>query len=298
LAKAAAVVEVVQTLVRVDACVESRFAQVRALNASDLLAFLFKTDGGHDRSGGERAVKLRPPGVRLPSITSSCCEDVQQAGDFDLVAQQLIPGYASLARLGVALLAASPRACRERAEVLVAGCGTGAELVEALAQRPDWQITALDPSASMLAAAQARLGTAGDEAIRWRQARVEELDEAERFAGALSVLVLQSLPDDGTKLTFLTALARSLEPGGQLLLVDLMAPERSPLQAQIQEAWLGFQRASGLGDHDAQVAAQTHGLHPIGLSRLTSLVNAAGFGDPARVFQALNVEGFLIQRAP
>jgi tRNA (cmo5U34)-methyltransferase len=61
--------------------------------------------------------------------------------------------------------------------VLVAGCGTGAELVEALAQRPDWQITALDPSASMLAAAQARLGTAGDEAIRWRQARVEELDQ-------------------------------------------------------------------------------------------------------------------------
>jgi tRNA (cmo5U34)-methyltransferase len=223
---------------------------------------------------------------------------VQQTADFDLIAQQLIPGYASLARLGVALLAASPRASRPQAEVLVAGCGTGAELVEACAQRPDWRITALDPSASMLAAAQARLGTAAAEAIRWQQARVEEMEAAERFAGALSVLVLQSLPDDGTKLTFLTALARSLEPGGQLLLVDLMAPERSPLQPQVQEAWLGFQRASGLRDHDAKVASHTQGLHPIGLSRLTSLVNAAGFGDPARVFQALDVEGFLIQRAP
>jgi tRNA (cmo5U34)-methyltransferase len=65
----------------------------------------------------------------------------------------------------------------------------------------------------------------------------------------------------------------------------------------VQEAWLGFQRASGLRDHDAKVASHTQGLHPIGLSRLTSLVNAAGFGDPARVFQALDVEGFLIQRA-
>jgi len=111
------------------------------------------------------------------------------------------------------------------------------------------------------------------------------------------VLVLQSLPDDGTKLRFLTALARSLEPGGQLLLVDLMAPERSPLQAQVQQAWLGYQRASGLGDRDGQLAAQAYGLHPIGLSRLTALVNAAGFGDPARVFQALDVEGFLVQRA-
>ncbi len=217
---------------------------------------------------------------------------------FDLVAQQLIPGYASLARLGVALLAASPRGAQPGAAVLVAGCGTGAELVEARAQRPDWRITALDPSASMLAAARQRLGDpAQDGGISWRQARVEELDETEQFAGALSVLVLQSLPDDGTKLRFLTALARSLEPGGQLLLVDLMAPERSPLQAQVQQAWLGFQRASGLDDRDDQLASHTHGLHPIGPSRLTALVNAAGFGDPARVFQALDYEGFLIQRS-
>ena len=224
---------------------------------------------------------------------------MQQAGDFDLVAQHLIPGYASLARLGVALLAASPCASRPGAAVLVAGCGTGAELVEARAQRPDWRVTALDPSAAMLAAARERLGPASAEAIHWRQARVEDLVvvAGERFAGALSVLVLQSLPDDGTKLTFLSALARSLEPGAQLLLVDLMAPERSPLQSQVQAAWLAFQRASGLGELDEQLAAHTQGLHPIGLSRLTSLVNAAGFSDPARVFQALDVEGFLIQRA-
>jgi tRNA (cmo5U34)-methyltransferase len=44
------------------------------------------------------------------------------------------------------------------------------------------------------------------------------------------------------------------------------------------------------------VAALTEGLHPIGLSRLTALVAAAGFLDPAPVFQALDVEGFLLQR--
>ncbi|MBE9153880.1 MULTISPECIES: class I SAM-dependent methyltransferase [unclassified Cyanobium] len=216
----------------------------------------------------------------------------------DLTAQQLIPGYASLARLSVALLAASARAGLEGAAVLVAGCGTGAELVEARAQRPDWRITALDPSAEMLAAARQRLGGEG---IDWRQARVEDLETRGCFAGALSVLVLQSLPDDGTKLAFLTALARSLEPGGQLVLVDLMAPERSPLEAQVQQAWLGFQRASGLealaSSADGELTALTHGLHPIGVARLTALVNAAGFSDPARVFQALGYEGFLLQRA-
>jgi tRNA (cmo5U34)-methyltransferase len=145
----------------------------------------------------------------------------------------------------------------------------------------------------MLEAARRRLG---GEAIRWQQARVEELDAEDCFAGALSVLVLQSLPDDGTKLAFLTALARSLEPGGQLVLVDLMAPERSPLRAQVQAAWLGFQRASGLSEQASREAALTQGLHPIGVARLTALVNAAGFGDPARIFQALGYEGFLLQR--
>ena len=214
---------------------------------------------------------------------------------YDLTVQQLIPGYASLARLSVALLAASPLGAPSGAAVLVAGCGTGAELVEAQAQRPDWQLWAIDPSNEMLQAAKARLGDSSN-SIHWQQSTVEALDADSRFCGALSVLVLQSLPDDGSKLAFLTALARSLEPGGQLVLVDLMAPERSPLQSQVQAAWLGFQRASGLATDRADLEPLTQGLHPIGEARLTALVNAAGFGDPARVFQALGYEGFLLQR--
>jgi tRNA (cmo5U34)-methyltransferase len=186
-------------------------------------------------------------------------------------------------------------------------------LLEARAQRPDWQLTALDPSAAMLALARGRL--AGQAGIDWQQASVESLEARARFDGALAVLVLQALPDDGSKLAFLTALARSLRPGGQVVLVDLMQPERSPIQQQLREARLGFQRASCLAA-DATVvdrgtlpipgvdpvakasliADLTTGLHPIGLSRLTALVEAAGFGDPAPVFQALDVEGFLLQR--
>ena len=223
----------------------------------------------------------------------TCIPAVAAPQGYDLIVQRLIPGYASLARLAVALLAASPLASADGAPVLVAGCGTGAELVEARAQRPDWQLTAIDPSAEMLQAAQGRLGDAG---IQWRQTTVEELGEEGRYAGALSVLVLQSLPDDGSKLVFLTALARSLQPGGQLVLVDRMAPERSPLQAQVEAALLGFQRASGLEASAEDLMPLSQGLHPIGEARLAALVEAAGFSDPARVFQALGYEGFLLQR--
>jgi tRNA (cmo5U34)-methyltransferase len=44
-----------------------------------------------------------------------------EAAGYDLVVQRLIPGYASLARLAVALLAASPLAGLAGSEVLVAG---------------------------------------------------------------------------------------------------------------------------------------------------------------------------------
>jgi tRNA (cmo5U34)-methyltransferase len=215
-----------------------------------------------------------------------------QTSGYERLQSQVIPGYGSLARLSVALLAASPVAAELGADVLVAGCGTGSELLEAVAQRPDWSLTALDPSADMLEEARQRFGD--QPGLQWQQSTVEALVDtpgmAGRFAGALSVLVLQSLPDDGSKLAFLTALARCLKPGAQLVLVDLMQTSLPSLEGQLDQAWRGFQRASGLED------ALQEGLHPIGLARLTSLVNAAGFGDPARIFQALGFEGFLLQR--
>jgi len=243
-----------------------------------------------------------------PATDSHPMEDLTfglAADRYDLIQQQLIPGYGSLARLAVALLAASPLASEPGAEVLVAGCGTGAELQEAVAQRPDWRLGAIDPSEAMLAEARSRLARAtsslaGAPAIDWQQTTVEQLTEAPayqgRYAGVLSVLVLQSLADDGSKLAFLSGLARSLRPGGQLVLVDLMSTSLPSLEDQLARAWVGFQRASGLRAPAEQLAPLTQGLHPVGMARLTSLVNAAGFSDPARIFQALAFEGFLLQK--
>ena len=251
------------------------------------------------RNGAKHSAGLPTLGsvlLRNSSVTTPA-ESLPAAG-YDRLAQQLIPGYASLARLAVSLLAVSPLAAAPEAAVLVAGCGTGGELLEARGQRPDWRLTALEPSAPMLAEARRRLAAHGGEAIAWHCATAEAHAAEAAFDGALSVLVLQSLADDGAKLAFLSALARSLRPGGQLVLVDLMRPERSALQEQMDAAWLAFQRASGLAAGSDAPALRGAALHPIGRARLDALAEAAGFGDPAPVFRALDFEGFLLQRRP
>lgn len=210
-------------------------------------------------------------------------------------AERQIPGYRSLARLAVALLSGFPTAAIAAAPVLVVGCGTGNELIEARAQRKDWQLTAVDPSLAMLEAARQRLG---DEAhqVDWVQGPVEDLPGKQRFAAATAVLVLQELADDGSKLQFLVSLARLLQPGAPLLLLDLMgggsglngAMEQQFLAAQNQ-----FQLASGL---ELELSPSCEGVFPIGEARRSALLNAAGFSDPIRVFQALQYEGVVAMR--
>lgn len=220
---------------------------------------------------------------------------------YDTLVERLIPGYASLARLSVSLLAASPQAHQQGSQVLVAGCGSGAELLEAKTLRPDWRLTALDPSQAMLALAQQKLlAVAGaaqqSPAIQWIEGTVEDLLPEPAFDGAMAVLVLQGLSDDGSKLRFLSSLSRSLRSGAQVVLVDQMQPERNGIEQQLIAARLMFQGA-GTKSENLEFSPEALGeLHPVSLARLSGLLEAAGFSDPIPVFRALDYEGFLVQR--
>ena len=221
---------------------------------------------------------------------------------YDSLIASLIPGYTSLARLSVSLIAASPLAQARGSSVLVAGCGSGAELLAARQLRPDWQLTALDPSQDMLAMArdklQAQPGHPETTApIQWVQGTVEDLSGEPFFDGAMAVLVLQALPDDGSKRRFLSSLSQSLRPGAQVVLVDQMQPERSSIEQQLITARHLFHRSERMSP-PTDAAKILGEVHPLSLSRLTGLLEITGFSDPLPVFRALDYEGFLVQRLP
>lgn len=229
---------------------------------------------------------------------------------YDTLVERLIPGYTSLARLSVSLLAASPRAHRQGSSVLVAGCGSGAELLEARRLRPDWALTGLDPSAAMLAIAQHKLQLPPQDPesipaplpsappICWIEGTVQDLPPEPSFDGAMAVLVLQGLPNDGQKLRFLSSLSRSLHAGAQVVLIDQMQPERNGIEAQLIAARLTFQGGSSPAEGMQSPLEALGEVHPISLARLSGLLEATGFSDPLPVFRALDYEGFLLQRLP
>jgi ArsR family transcriptional regulator len=115
------------------------------------------------------------------------------------------------------------------------GCGTG-ELTETLAAGTG-QVIAVDESDAMLEAARGRLN--GRANVELRQGRIESLPIADgELDAATLVLVLHYLREP---LTAVREAARTLRPGGRLLVVDMLPHERAEYRQQMGHVWLGFE---------------------------------------------------------
>jgi ArsR family transcriptional regulator len=114
------------------------------------------------------------------------------------------------------------------------GCGTG-QLAEVLAPHVH-RVVAVDASADMLEAARARVGQVPNVDIR--QGELEALPiQAGEVDAALLSLVLHYSPDPARALT---EVARVLQPGGRVLVVDMLPHDREEYQQQMGHVWLGF----------------------------------------------------------
>lgn len=116
------------------------------------------------------------------------------------------------------------------------GCGTG-QMSESLAPFVR-RVVAVDESAAMLAAARKRLE--GTDNVEVRRGAVESLplDDAELDAAVL-FLVFAYLAEPGLAVR---EAARSLRPGGRLLVVDMMPHDRQEFRHQMGHLHQGFGR--------------------------------------------------------
>ena len=144
------------------------------------------------------------------------------------------------------------------------GCGTG-ELTEALASGAG-KVIGVDESEAMLAAARARLN--GRDRVELRQGRIESLPIADaELDAATLVLVLHYLAEPAAAVS---EAARTLRPGGRLLVVDMLPHDRIEYRQEMGHVWLGFE------PHEVTAWLHAAGLEEVRLQPLATDADAKG----------------------
>lgn len=214
----------------------------------------------------------------------------QAADDYDERIVRRVPGYRLGQELSAAVLA---NRLKGDAHILVAGCGTGEELVELARTLPAARFTAIDPSAGMLERAATKARDHGfAERVKFLQAAVHDAP-AETYDAAIAFLVLHFLRDDGEKANFLQTLADRLGEGAPLILID-------PSDAsEFDDDYLQWMKQQGLGvEAAADVVARTRSTwFRVMPERLSALLAQAGFEVPKPFFTALGYRGIIASRS-
>jgi tRNA (cmo5U34)-methyltransferase len=210
--------------------------------------------------------------------------------EYERMVQGVNMGYDLIFTLAHAFLRALQR---PELHLLVVGAGGGAEIARFLPANPGWHLTGVDPSADMLALAQARAAQLGvSDRVVLERGNGTDLPQEARFDAATCIFVLHFLPDT-EKLALLRDIAGRLRPDAPLLVATaarMMQPDQQ-VRDDFLRAWQ--QHGELLGVPAEQMAATIAQLLPMEQQMSTPeehvrLLHEAGF---AHVGEVLRVVG-------
>ena len=217
---------------------------------------------------------------------------------YEALARQVIPGYLTLFPMIGAII--DPE-LRERARVLVVGCGTGIELVTFKEIRPDLRLHGVDPSSRMLELARRRVARTGEmEGITFQLGYAADVAPTPGFDAATLINVLHFVPDDGGKTALLREIARRLEPGGVFVLFDLHGDPGSEEHERYMPAWERYWKIRGMSAEETAAFKDRirHGIHFAPAARVVALARDAGLTEARRFYKSLLYGGWTFRRAP
>src|SRR5262245_51347317 len=210
--------------------------------------------------------------VSMDADAQQDSDAAERAASYDDDVRAAIPGYELLHETAAALL---HNALSERARLLLVGVGTGEEILRLAPGHPGWRFTAVDPASTMLDVARTKVDTAAlNDRVEFRVGGVDDVPATEQFDAATLILVQHFLPDDGSKLAMLRAIADRLEPGGLLFLANMHGDLASPASQRLFQAWKQRQLARGLSseDADAMFAGLPQVIHFVTEDRIEELL--------------------------
>ncbi len=160
------------------------------------------------------------------------------ATEYDKGVRRTLPTYDPMLRLSQTFLRS---ALKEKAEVLVVGCGGGNELKAFGVPNPEWRFTAVDPAKAMLEAAKAKAEQSGiEERIEWINGTVMDVPTNKSFNGATCILVLHFVPEIEDKRALLMKIRSHLNPGAPFVLVSKFGDPNDPEFKELVTLWKNY----------------------------------------------------------
>jgi len=214
------------------------------------------------------------------------------SNEYDDMAHKIIPAYHAIYELAQHLL--RDRLNKE-ARILVAGTGTGKEIIDCSQNNPQWSFTGFDPAEPMLSIARKKVNAASlENRISLVLGLIDDITER-NFDAATSILVMQFLPDDGTKLNFLKGISEKLKPGALIVLVDLEGEIGSDEYNTLNAAWKN-QQLFIRNESDRvrkEFIIREKEVHFISQKRIESLLEEVGFFKIHKFFKAYLFGGYV-----
>lgn len=181
---------------------------------------------------------------------------------------------------------------------MVAGAGTGKEIIDYSQNNSQWSFTGFDPAEPMLSIAGKKVAAASlENKISLVRGTIDDVIEKD-FDAATSILVMHFLPDDGTKLNFLKGISERLKPGAFMVLVDLEGEIHSDEYNTFNAAWKNQQLLVRSEDDRVrkEFGIREEEVHFIPKERIEYLLEEVGFYKIQKFFKAYLFGGYVVLR--
>jgi tRNA (cmo5U34)-methyltransferase len=221
--------------------------------------------------------------------------DSDFGNEYEQLTQLVLPTYDQLFPIVNAVLRSE---MEEEANLLVVGAGGGKELITLGQYNSNWRITGVDPSEQMIEIARSKIIQANlEKRIELFKGFTQELPLERVYNGATCILVSHLLPDDGTQLSLLKAVAERLEAKSPFVLVSLHGDIRSPQFKKCFDAWK-FSLAQQLDEQKLNnfLLKGQNSTYFVSEKRMEELLEQAGFHRVTRFFTTYLVGGWVATR--
>jgi tRNA (cmo5U34)-methyltransferase len=215
-----------------------------------------------------------------------------RASAYDKKIRASIPGYDALHEMTQDLMQAT---VPQEANILVAGAGTGMELITLGLSNPRWTFTAVDISDEMLTICKKNVDEAGlTHRVTFHCGSVDELPKGQSYNSATSILVSHFIKDMESRKVFFQSIAGRLLPKGLLITADITANKSDPTFDYFIKSWKAHYANAGIStkevEEDFDRSMRTVSFIPE--TELCNMILESGFDNIRPFFRAFLFSGW------